>query len=592
MKTKITLLLMSLFLFLSYAYAGWDEFTMAPEERIDGEVFVVKTKSVNSAVTFQVNYIRSGNASYNSLYVKFNNQIIPIEPNQRITLSVDQNRELKVLLVKQKVDNIKVKMISITDSNLESVNIKSEPKDLEELTLYNCGLNEINVMSFTNLKYLNCSLNNLYVFNVWYNPNLTTLYCYDNHLQTVNVTNNKNLKILNCTNNEIEELDLSVNTQLEDVRCANNKINKLILKTQKLHTLYADNQKVEINITGNPTTFKNPITYDLNGSKSITIGWFGNSVGPNADVTLNSYMTFYDFRADKSATNGKEFHGRIKLNGYTPKPPTVPVNKVTLDNTQLSYTIGVGISLLGQLTATVAPDNATDKSLTWESSNSNVATVTSSAEDNKANIIYKGVGTCTITATSLNGKKATCEVTVTKQEYTIKIGPTKELNLRVGQSATLNASVTPSLLFGFGHTVKWSSYRGDNDIVTLTEAPQGITNPTQSIKVNAIEAGTTFVTATSANGIVDYCVVNVTKFGVGNSNIITTAPTAYPNPTYDIITIAGLAPGEEFHLYSTTGTLITTYMAQAESMTINLSGLKQGLYFVKTKSATLKIVKK
>lgn len=87
------------------------------------------------------------------------------------------------------------------------------------------------------------------------------------------------------------------------------------------------------------------------------------------------------------------------------QPAKTPVTSVTLDKTSLTLDVGGSDTL----TATVKPDNATTKTVTWSTSNENVATV-----DQNGNVKAVGAGTATVTAAASDGsgKTATCEVTV------------------------------------------------------------------------------------------------------------------------------------------------------------------------------------
>ena len=78
------------------------------------------------------------------------------------------------------------------------------------------------------------------------------------------------------------------------------------------------------------------------------------------------------------------------------------VTKVELNKTSLTLDVNESETL----TATITPSNATDKSVTWESSDTNIATV----ENGKVTAV--GAGNTTIKAT-VDGKSATCTVTVT-----------------------------------------------------------------------------------------------------------------------------------------------------------------------------------
>lgn len=80
------------------------------------------------------------------------------------------------------------------------------------------------------------------------------------------------------------------------------------------------------------------------------------------------------------------------------------VTSVKLNRSALSLEVGE----TGKLSATVLPDSAADKSITWSSSKTDVASVSSNGT-----VTAKKAGTAVITATATNGKSASCTVTVT-----------------------------------------------------------------------------------------------------------------------------------------------------------------------------------
>lgn len=95
---------------------------------------------------------------------------------------------------------------------------------------------------------------------------------------------------------------------------------------------------------------------------------------------------------------------------------TQPVNDVTLDKTTMDLFVDNG----GTLTAKIQPDNASNKTVDWTTSNAGVATV-----DANGKVTAVGAGKATITATAADGseKKAACEVTVTAKTYTLTADP-------------------------------------------------------------------------------------------------------------------------------------------------------------------------
>ena len=121
----------------------------------------------------------------------------------------------------------------------------------------------------------------------------------------------------------------------------------------------------------------------------------------------NEYLSF-ELDAEKLANanhgeynwvGGKSYTINVSLN--------VPVESVTIALPADKATIKVGETLSLSDFTTVNPDNATYKHLTWSSSNNKVATVTSDGV-----VTALAGGTTTITATSVNGKTATCSITV------------------------------------------------------------------------------------------------------------------------------------------------------------------------------------
>lgn len=99
----------------------------------------------------------------------------------------------------------------------------------------------------------------------------------------------------------------------------------------------------------------------------------------------------------------------------------VEVTKIELDRTSDTVTTAYGsITLI----ATVSPENATNPSVRWGSSNPNVAYV-----DSKGNITIRGEGTTTITATTSNNKTATYILTVI-DNYTFQV---KEFRTETGE---------------------------------------------------------------------------------------------------------------------------------------------------------------
>ena len=170
------------------------------------------------------------------------------------------------------------------------------------------------------------------------------------------------------------------------------------------------------------------------------------------------------------------------------KKKEIPATSITLNASTKTLTVGDSFTLVG----TVKPDNATNKVITWISSDSDIVTV-----DNGV-ITAKAAGTSTITAKTHNDLKATCSIRVnnpTIDVESVSLDVTsKELN--IGDSFTLNATVKPDN--ATNKTITWSSSNS-----TVATVSSGV--------VTAKASGTATITAKSNNNKTATCSITVNR---------------------------------------------------------------------------------
>ena len=142
----------------------------------------------------------------------------------------------------------------------------------------------------------------------------------------------------------------------------------------------------------------------------------------------------------------------------TVQSKVIAVESIELNQSELSLYEGDTATL----TATVKPDNATDKTVTWTSSNSSIVMVDS---DGLVKAISKGSATITASA---GGVSAMCSVTV--RDVTVAVtGVSLDVtmfNLEIGKTATLIATVRPSN--ATNKDVTWSS--SDTSIASVSSS--------------------------------------------------------------------------------------------------------------------------
>ena len=123
------------------------------------------------------------------------------------------------------------------------------------------------------------------------------------------------------------------------------------------------------------------------------------------------------YAKDLGAKGTDKYYGR----GVPRMAGSITPSKVTLSKTNLS----LQVKKTATLKAAITPYYAGKNKLTWTSSNKNVVTVSG------GKITAKGRGTATVTVKTVNGKKASCKVTVTSASSASSAGTIKGLTKKV-----------------------------------------------------------------------------------------------------------------------------------------------------------------
>lgn len=209
-----------------------------------------------------------------------------------------------------------------------------------------------------------------------------------------------------------------------------------------------------------------------------------------------------------TVSNGKHTYSKADVDPVGPDDPTVKVEKITLDATSLKIAPGASY----QLTATVMPEDATDKTLKWESMNEAKATV-----DNNGLVTGVATGTAMIRVSSTDGSNlsATCVVDVNPKYgenddpiavESIVLGNTK-ISLKEGEGFQLDATVIPT-----NATDKSLEWRSGNDAVATVNNTGYVTG---------ISVGTTIVIVSALDGsdVQASCLVTVLENESGVDSI-------------------------------------------------------------------------
>ncbi len=208
--------------------------------------------------------------------------------------------------------------------------------------------------------------------------------------------------------------------------------------------------------------------------ETVTLGYYNPETKKLEE--LGTYTVGEDGKVAIDAAKG----GKYVLWKKNTVATTIPVESISLNKSTLTLTVGKSETL----TAKVAPDNATNQEVTWESSNDKVATVSNGKVTAKA----KGTATITVASSENANIKKTCTVTVkaaTIPVTKVKLNKTK-LTLNLGKSYTLKATISPS--------------NASNKGVTFSSSKKTVATVSSKGVVKAKKVGTTTITVKTKDG--------------------------------------------------------------------------------------------
>ena len=185
-----------------------------------------------------------------------------------------------------------------------------------------------------------------------------------------------------------------------------------------------------------------------------------------------------------------------------PAPKTVHVQDISIKNPINPVSLVKGTTF--QIEAAVLPENATDKKISYSSSDKNIAAV-----NEKGLIFAKSVGTASITLKAADGVSKTISVTVTAARINVTeiAVPSTDENISIvkGRTHRLNATVKPD-----NATDKTLTYSSDHEDIASVDTNGLIT---------AKKVGAAALTITAADGITKTVNVTVTEAEVAVTDI-------------------------------------------------------------------------
>ncbi|MCQ2170578.1 MAG: Ig-like domain-containing protein [Bacteroidales bacterium] len=226
-------------------------------------------------------------------------------------------------------------------------------------------------------------------------------------------------------------------------------------------------------IEGETATLSATVT--PSNAENKTVHWSTS----NSDVaTVNNGTVTAERSGVATITAISDDGGKTAECVVTVKEKVYPVESVTLDKTEVELTEGDELTL----TATVKPDNATNKGVEWSSSDEKVATV----KDGKVTAVKAGSAKITV-KTIDGGKTASCSIDVSEKVIHVsELTISKDfLLLKTGNSHQLSVDITPQ--DATNKKVSWDS--SNPKIASVSEG-----------NIEILDVGYTVISVTSEDG--------------------------------------------------------------------------------------------
>ncbi len=182
------------------------------------------------------------------------------------------------------------------------------------------------------------------------------------------------------------------------------------------------------------TAYNQTLAADNNPTSwSVTNGALPDGLTLNSDGTITGTPSAVGSSTFTVTATNKDSGSDSKEFTLTINPAPVLVNSVTLNKSELALYTGGSATL----TATVQPEDATNKAVTWTSSDSAVATV-----DQNGVVTALARGTAVITATAADGRGASASCTVTVRPDIPPANPNYKITVEATQGGTVTADPT------------------------------------------------------------------------------------------------------------------------------------------------------